>query len=216
MALEDRVLKHLDYLIEEGEKIKPARVEEIGYQDHEIFKPTDYPQWVSQAENFIHNLLGEKSLYLQRFSDYEKVRVGRMTALVSLLRGIKHDYENKVLHDFKTVYVAEVFSDFLEMSQQLLDEGRHDPAAMLIGAVLEDGLRKLCDKKSVAFKKGDQLTTLKDKLLQGRAINSLTAKKLEVWIKLRNHAAHGEFDKYTITDVMEMQKGVSDFVEANL
>jgi hypothetical protein len=55
---------------------------------------------------------------------------------------------------FSSIFVvflqADVFADFLEMAEQLLDQNYKDAAAVIVGAVLEDTLRKIADKNGLA------------------------------------------------------------------
>jgi hypothetical protein len=44
---------------------------------------------------------------------------------------------------------ADIFADFLEMADYLLEQGYKDPAAVITGSVLEEHLRKLCDKNGI-------------------------------------------------------------------
>lgn len=44
---------------------------------------------------------------------------------------------------------ADIFSDFLDMASYLLSQGYKDPAAVMIGSILEEHLRKLCKKNSI-------------------------------------------------------------------
>lgn len=78
-----------------------------------------------------------------------------------------------------TLIEAEVFSDFLEMAQHLLDSGYKDPAASLAGAVLEDGLRRVGSAASVPFKKSDGLNVLNTALAKAGVYNRLAQSKVD-------------------------------------
>lgn len=53
------------------------------------------------------------------------------------------------IHTVKGIVAAEIFSDFLEMASHLLDQGYKDPAAVMVGGVLEEHLRQLCVKNQI-------------------------------------------------------------------
>ena len=133
-----------------------------------------------------------------------------------ILTAVKEDILGGYLTDIKTLISAEVFSDFLEMAEHLLENGYKDPAASLCGAVLEDGLRKIATKKGIKVKSSDDLNSLNDKCANGGVYNRLMQKKIKVWIDIRNKAAHGKFNAYTEEDVQEMLKGVRDFLASYL
>ena len=48
------------------------------------------------------------------------------------------------------IATAEVYADFLEMADGLLDAGYKDAAAVMIGGVLEEHLRRLCTRSGIA------------------------------------------------------------------
>ena len=95
-------------------------------------------------------------------------------------------------------------------------------AAVLTGAVLEKSLRTLCDQQNppiLTFKtttkgKSEPLTLnpLIDELKKAAVFNELKAKQLRFWADSRNAAAHGEFDKFSRSDVEQMIEGVKNFL----
>jgi hypothetical protein len=114
---------------------------------------------------------------------------------------------------------ADVFSDFLEMAAHLLEERYKDPAAVLAGSVLEEHLRKLCDKNGVptvdaAAKplKADQLNA---DLKKANVYTGLDQKSVTAWLDLRNKAAHGKYGEYVHSHVEQMISGVRDFLTRN-
>ncbi len=73
-----------------------------------------------------------------------------INTLAGVLESLAEDYRNGHLQSFAERVHSDIFSDFLEMADYLLeDEGLKDPAAVLIGGVLEQHLRTLCDKHSI-------------------------------------------------------------------
>jgi hypothetical protein len=66
----------------------------------------------------------------------------------------QEDYEKGALFEVKSVIEAELFDDFLEQAEHLLQSGYFQPAAVIAGCVLEDGLRKLCEKHQIKLPTG--------------------------------------------------------------
>jgi hypothetical protein len=113
---------------------------------------------------------------------------------------------------------AETFANFVEMAEYLLSEGYKDPAAVIIGSVLEEHLRQLCIKNGLATevagkaKKADQLNSD----LAGKSIYSkLDQKSITSWLDLRNKAAHGKYGEYTKDQVALLLLGVQNFLTRN-
>jgi hypothetical protein len=102
------------------------------------------------------------------------------------------------------------------MAEYLLSEGYKDPSASLIGAVLEDGLRRICSSHGVALSSREDISSLNKKLADVNVYNRLLQKKIQVWNNIRNNADHGRFVEYKVDDVSEMLKGVRHFFEQYL
>jgi hypothetical protein len=68
---------------------------------------------------------------------------------VGSLRALRRDYDEGYLSTVQGLIRAELFADFLEMAGHLLEQGYKDPAAVLVGGVLEEHLRALCSARSI-------------------------------------------------------------------
>jgi len=102
-----------------------------------------------------------------------------------------------------------------------LDSGYKDAAAVLLGAVLEDSLRKVAQPSGVATTaaNGKSLTIdpLNVALAKAGIYGPLVQKQITTWANLRNDAAHGNFSKYDAEQVRQMllfvQKFCGDFLK---
>lgn len=112
--------------------------------------------------------------------------------------------------------MLEMFADFLEMSEHLLDQGYKDPAAVLIGSVLEEHLRKMSTKHGVAIVKPDgfpkKAAAINSDLAAATAYSKLDQKSVTAWLDLRNKAAHGNYSEYTKDQVALPLQGVQNFI----
>lgn len=106
------------------------------------------------------------------------------------------------------------------MGEYLLQEGYKDAAAVIIGSVLENGLRKLAKQNDVAVvtESGKQLTIdpLNTELAKREVYSKLTQKQITSWAHIRNKAAHGEFGEYNREDVQSMLSFVQTFISEHL
>jgi hypothetical protein len=82
----------------------------------------------------------------------------------------------------------------------------------LAGAVLEDGLRRICASNNLDVKFGDNISSLNKRLADSSVYNRLQQREIEVWNKLRDYAEHGHFDEYKAENVRDMSEGVSKFL----
>jgi hypothetical protein len=171
-----------------------------------------FSQWRTSSLSFL-NTLPPEYIYSREFEAcckdvyFEDVKHG-----VGILRAAKDDIKGGYLQKVEALVSASVFSDFLEMAEHLLDNDYKDPAASLIGAVLEDGLRRICGNKNITVKTDDNISSLNQKLAQNHVYNPLQQKQIQVWNKLRDFADHGHFDQYKPDDVKDMLQDVRKFL----
>ena len=106
------------------------------------------------------------------------------------------------------------------MADHLLQQGYKDPAAVIIGSVLEEHLRQLCNANSISTefknnkgilipKKADRLNS---DLVKENVYSKLDQKAVTMWLDLRNKAAHGKYDEYTSEQVTNMYSGITEFM----
>ena len=137
-----------------------------------------------------------------------------------IFKAVKHDVDSGMLIDFRRLVQAELFSDFLEMAEYLLNEGYKDASAVLLGAVLEDALRKTSDARGLDTSKANgrplSMEAMNVKLAKDGAYNALVKKQVTSWSNLRNDAAHGRYEEYDTGQVKQMmffvQKFCADFL----
>jgi hypothetical protein len=143
--------------------------------------------------------------------------------LCGILKGLKDDYKQGMLEPLVDQIEANVTADYLSQVEQLLKEGTtgnydHIPAAVLTGAILEDSLRRLCQRQNppISLERPDNspkmLNTLISDLKKAKVFNELKAKNLRAWAGIRNAAAHGNFAAFNRQDVERMLSGVQHFL----
>jgi hypothetical protein len=171
---------------------------------------------LTSAQAAIERLAPPDSAYAEHSQEVKDANEDyRLETLMGIIEALRYDYASGGLAPIHELIRAEVFDDFLEMSEHLLEQGYKDPAAVLVGSVLEEHLRKLCDRAGIPTllsdgkpKKADALNSdLAAKNVYGKSdLKSVTS-----WLGLRNDAAHGHYDKYTSEQVRILLLGVRDF-----
>ena len=156
-----------------------------------------------QNSQYHHSL--QKVLNTDHFSSMHSNWFRHISELGGILKGVQHDMKSGMLSDFRKLLQAEIFADFLDMAEHLLNEGYKDAAAVILGAVLEDSLRKLSNGRGlpVTLTNGKLLTIdpLNVALAKDEAYGPLVQKQVTTWATLRNDAAHGHFSKYDADQV---------------
>jgi hypothetical protein len=134
-----------------------------------------------------------------------------MPHCLGVVEAAKRDFESGLLFEMRALLTAEVLGDFIEQAEALLAAKFHVPAASLIGAVLEDALRKLCEKHGITIPATTKIDRLNADLAKADVYDKLIQKRITALADIRNNADHGHFDKFKHEDVEDMVKWVRNF-----
>ena len=216
--LDERVRRRFDQLIKEGFELL------ISIKD----KPDaiKYSSFITKVKNLTRFILDTSQYhqYLNEIQELEKKNRATMSAhlIYGILKGLKDDYESGMLDDLSQMIEANLTYDYMIQAEQLLGGKHHEydhvPAAVLAGAVLEDALRRLCQRQEQPIptekSNGDRKTLdpLITDLQKRRKFNKAKADQIRSWAKIRNAAAHGNFDEFDRTQVDEMIPGIKKFL----
>lgn len=213
--LSDDVIQQLDTVIAFGEDVRGRSK----YDDLSDLKGAVSSEANARMQAAIQRLAPVGSPHrIAADSIMKQYGVGSGSAvnqLLGILRALRADYAAGYINSVAELIHADLFADFLEMSDHLLSQGYKDPAAVLTGSVLEEHLRKLCDKigiataKETAPKKADLLNA---ELAGAGVYSKLDQKSVTAWLDLRNKAAHGKYSDYTKEQVQSLHDGVRHFM----
>ena len=216
MHIED-LIQRIDQLIRNADEVlQTAEKERIGSSvNAELFHA-----FRSASLSFLSMTFGKDHTHYDEFNSQAKrsepycAQVGR-----GILSAAREELAGGWLTTTKGLVSAEIFSDFLEMAQHLLDEGYQDPAAVMAGSVLEEHLRQLCQKHDIPTETTKQgrphpkkAEALNADLAKKQVYNKLDQKNVTAWLDLRNKAAHGKYQEYTKEQVSLMLQSLSDFL----
>jgi len=202
----DSILKQLDSLIEKYAYSSSS----ISERQRIAFR--------ASALAAIQRLSPPNSAYLAERDTIEGMNewdVNKLDLLMGVVDSLRHDYSVGAMAPIQDLIRAEVFDDFLEMAEHLRESGYKDPAALLVGGVLEQHLRKLCLKAEIPTMvdgKPKKAETMNADLVSKAIYNKLDQKSVTAWLDLRNKAAHAEYESYSPEQVSAMLFGVRDFV----
>lgn len=216
------LLKRIDSLIQQGKSVLATK-KESDYVGQLVDMGLQMG-FRAASMSFIKNLYGENHPFFKIFDERVKGQAyHEAESGINILKSIRDEVENDWLISLKEMVSAEIFTDFLDMSKYLLENKYKDPAAVMIGSVLEEHLRQLCKKNSVDIefekssgnyvpKKADRLNS---DLVKEGVYGGLEQKSVTTWLDLRNKAAHGKYDEYSKAQVDLMYQGVMNFIMTN-
>jgi hypothetical protein len=213
-------LERVEYLLGFAKEVMKTR-----YSHNEIFssdsvKAEQFSQLRSSSLSFIKGVYNEKHPF---YIDLDKkVHIGHVYEVeiaIGILSSIKLEIAKGWIVSLKGLVSSKIFTDFIEMAEHLLEEGYKDPAAVIIGGVLEEHLRQLCivnDIETVDFKgKPKKADSLNTELTSASIYNRLDQKNVTSWLDLRNKAAHGKYSEYNKEQVVNMLTAITEFMTRN-
>ena len=177
----------------------------------------------SAALSFLNSTFGETNVYYSEFLNHTKFEgYNHLLNAIEILKPLRFEIEHNWLSSLKGLVSAEIFTDFFDMADHLLENNFKDAAAVIIGSVLEEQLRQLSTKNGIDItfeKKGNLISKKADRLnadLASASIyNKLDQKNITAWLDLRNKAAHGKYNEYNIEQVKIMHTSVTNFISRN-
>lgn len=220
--VQNLIVAEVDELVARSEKLSQE-----ASTSHSTLKAASVEELTAIATRggqLIRRLYVGDSQYLERWQkilstrSFTKMHSGyyeHVSEMVGVLRAIQHDIKSGLIRNVRGLLQAEIFADFLDMTEHLLQEGYKDAAAVLLGAVMEDSLRKIATAHGVntVGPNGRPLTIdpLNVALAKAGVYNALVQKQITSWANLRNDAAHASFAKYDHETVRQMLMFVQKF-----
>ncbi len=211
MGLDEKIIRRLDSLIALGVGVL-GTAHDSGRAM--IVDRSMATQWITSSLHLIRTVFTKESDHFQQLEAFNKdiTYLHNTERALSVLRAAKDDYEQGMLFDTRTLIEAEVFDDLLEQAEHLLKMGYYQPAAVVAGAVLEDGLRKLCARNNVPVSPTAKVETMNAELTRANVYNGLVQKQVTMFADLRNKAAHGQWTEFTEAQVVTMLPQVRAFM----
>ena len=124
------------------------------HDDASDLPKAEVERFVSRAEAAIYRVAGRPSPYADQSERVFKNGgyPGLLArSLAGILQSLRTDLAAGYVRSHRELVHAELFADFLEMAEHLLNEGYKDAAAVIAGSSLEAHLRRLCQKSGITL-----------------------------------------------------------------
>ena len=212
----------MDRLEKQGsEVLKTKKVVRLEFTSDESVDGIAFKIFSVSVSSFIDKFYGSDHLYYlesqkSHGSFYNSAKGTEI--LLGILRVIREEFESGFFYfNLKGLISGEIFSDYLEMAEHLLDEGYKDAADVIISSSLESHLRQLCSTNSISLgsdsgKGRKSAQKLNEDLYKDEIYSKTDLKQVEYLLDIRNSAAHGDYDNYDNERVSQMLLGVTSFI----
>lgn len=219
MNADERILNRLHELIDLGNKVLATRRSPAPNHITSDFVDVQLAnQWMVSCLNLLRASFGEESVHYQRMKSLESAypKWPHANQAFGVLLAAKDDLESGALFSVRALIEAELFDGFLEQAEHLHGFGYFQPAAVVAGCVLEDGLRKLCARQNIELGDSPKLDAMNAALAKQGVYSKLTQKRVTSLVDIRNNAAHGKWDQFNSQDVDGMIRAVRRLMEEHV
>lgn len=215
MSTQELVKQQFTKLVEEGRQILRA----AGWDGSEVQRHPpqhDYLRFRTEALNLVRRSCGEDSDHYRELRRLAEAKDSANNAYYTMhcfgiVEAAQRDFEAGLFFDVRALIASELLGDFIEQAETLLKAGYHVAATSLAGAVLEDTLRRLCEKHRVPIPDSTKIDRLNAELARVGVYDKLIQKRITAIADIRNNADHGHFDKCRREDVEDMVKWIRSF-----
>lgn len=218
-AIREKFIEQLDALASKWSRLLEITLRKPRHDHIDIAAIYDF---LTLAKSTIEQIAGINSRYAKEVAsiEAEDYAISYQTApIAGIVTALRSALQADFLETASELIHGELFSDFVEMAQHLLDEGYKDPAAVVVGAALESHLRQLCVKHGIETEvssskdpRAKKAERLNQDLAKEGVLGKGDKKSVTAWLDIRNNAAHGNFDEYSAEQVKVMIMGVRDFI----
>lgn len=215
MSTRELILDSFKKLEAEGKRV----LADCGWDGKEYYhhpNAVDYLRVRTEAMNLTRRSCGEDSDHYKQLKQLAEAKESATNSYyfihcMGIVEAAHRDFESGLLFELRSLVAADLLGDFMTQAEVLLSSGYHVPAASLAGAVLEDTLRKLCEKRGIAVPHKTKIDSLNSELARHGAYDKLVQKRITALADIRNNSDHGHFDKFTKEDVADMLKWIGRF-----
>ena len=214
MAVDQEIIERLNNVVDKGERLLTTvrRDSSPGRVDGELCLA-----WQSQSLVLLQAVFGPDHIFARNFeiSTTNRGFVQSEATVVSrgqgVLKAAQEDITKGWTRSLREEIHNEVFTDFLEMADHLLNNGNFCVAAVVLaGSTLEDHLRKLSQKHDLPVV--DSINTMNQALRKKGVYPQSTWSSITAWYGLRTEAAHGKRSDFAHQEVQLMISGVRDVI----
>lgn len=218
MPLKDKLLRELDDLIAEGQRLDSSYdMTDMGSRESNIAE-VEFQSFVTASRASVERIAGKTSEFYAAIPRDIPDRIavlGYGGSVVPVITGtliaLRKAVDAGLLVRLENRLRANVYDDFLVQAGELLSAGYHVAAMVLTGSVLEDHLRKLCVARNLTWSGNGSISKYND-LLRDNCYTQSTWRRIQAIGDVRNDAAHGSGASVKREDVDDAHQFVGRFL----
>lgn len=163
-------------------------------------------KWELSCMNVLERTFGKESLYCLNYQRYTTYNNPNATICdgIACLESAKEEIEKGFLYKIERLISADLFDSILEHAEFLLSNGHKDSAAVLGRVVIENTLKRIAERESIAFPDKVKKSKINEILWKNQVYDKFVWRLTQDYINLGNSADHGDFGKYSNDEVEDM------------
>lgn len=165
--------------------------------------------WIAAATHIVKLACASdpESSYIRQAIQLQDSAPGRgwvmrhnVLALAEMLKHLKTDIAAGLLTTLERQVSAETYDDLIDHASAYLEEGRKDPAGIIVAVVFEDTIRRVCRTNGIDDS-DKTCEPLINALTAANVLTKLEAKEAKLASDLRANATHAWWDRFNADQV---------------
>ena len=170
---------------------------------------------MASSLNLLEKTFGNNSNMTQYFImrlDSDIILYNKLIYLRAILISAKTEIEKGFLYDTKFLIAEEFYDSMIDYGKDLLSKNHKISSGVLGRIVIEDTLKKLCEKSKISIDPGWKASRINEELRKSGVYNLSMQDRIQAFLRIGNSAAHGKDEEFSKKDVEDL----FDFVENTL
>jgi hypothetical protein len=218
-AVKARLSAQVDKLLAEAKEVMRTKFSNSGgnyidmgdpYVDAQAFQ-----KWLFSCQNLAKQIGTPAKVWVDGFEGTFPNQLVVAEMLLGRLQSLHEAICDDLLTAVDDLITADAFGSLLEQSQELSGKGYSLAAGVLGRAVLEEHLRKLCDRNSCLPSGRPTINDLNQALYKAGALDKLAMQGVTAMATAGNHCSHNNLPALSESDVNKFLRDVSDFLIRN-
>ena len=192
-AAKSRFLQHADRLVAEGREVLGTKTTVVGSVAPNVVPPPPrvdlqkLTKWITGCRNLVHQIGDAARAWWDSFPPPVGVLASLAAIAMGNLEALRESIDMDALVRVEDLITADAFASLLEQAKELLAKDYTLAAGVLGRAVLEEHLRKLCDRHSCLPSGRPTVNDLNQTLYKGSHLDKLGMKQADTLAAAGNH-----------------------------
>ena len=216
----ERLLAHVVRLLEEGKAVISTQTTPKGTFEPGFVVIPGSPyvdqqklsKWLTGCRNVVHQIGAPAAAWADGFEQPKFHSLAATKNALGNLEALSEALEHNALVPVESLVFADAFGSLLEQADELLSKGFTLAAGVLGRAVLEEHLRKMCDRGNCLPPRRSTINDLNQALYQSQRIDKLAMQGVIAMATAGNHCAHNSQPPLAPQDIQKLLDDIRGFL----